>query len=145
VTVLEAVRAGWTWCGLDAAEVVATNPFGNVIVRAADGAYWRICPEELECKPIAGAAQALATLRGDPAFSADWEMGALASQAAQELGDPGPGRCFCLKMPGVLGGAYSMSNVGVITVVEHLEFTGSLAQQTHDLTDGTRVQFEIDD
>jgi hypothetical protein len=26
---------------------VLTNDFGNLIVRAADGAFWRICPERL--------------------------------------------------------------------------------------------------
>jgi hypothetical protein len=51
--VLNAIRESWSWIGLDASSIVATNDFGNVIVRAAGSSYWRICPEELSCKVIA--------------------------------------------------------------------------------------------
>jgi len=44
---LTTIRESWGWTGLAPAAVTATNPFGNVIVRATDRAYWRICPEEL--------------------------------------------------------------------------------------------------
>jgi hypothetical protein len=41
------------WRETDWPEVVATNAFGNVIVRATDGAFWRICPEEWSCEQVA--------------------------------------------------------------------------------------------
>jgi hypothetical protein len=37
---LDIIREAWGWIGLDPADVVATNSFGNLIVRATDGAYW---------------------------------------------------------------------------------------------------------
>ena len=51
--VLNAIRESWAWTGLDAAAIAVTNQFGNVIFRASDGAFWRICPEELSCEMLA--------------------------------------------------------------------------------------------
>lgn len=50
---LDVIRNSWGWTGLEPSAIVATNDFGNVIVRHADGSFWRICPEELSCKSIA--------------------------------------------------------------------------------------------
>ena len=50
---LNVIEHAWGWIGLEPAEVVEQNLFGNVVVRATDGEVWRICPEELSCAVIA--------------------------------------------------------------------------------------------
>ena len=142
---IDAVRIGWSWIGLDPVEIVAVNPFGNVIVRAVDGRFWRICPEELACTVIASDNEALTALRQNDAFARDWAMEAPAQMAKLRLGALEAGRCYCLKIPGVLGGAYEASNMGIIDLVQLIKFAGDLGQQIQDLPDGTKVRLDIVD
>ncbi len=107
--------------------------------------YWRICPEDLLCSLIADTAPQFAPLREDPEFQADWEMTRLTAEARAILGEPGEGRCFCLKVPAVLGGDYEIANIGQISLIELIGFSGDVAQQIDDLPDGTPVEFKIID
>jgi len=140
---LEVIREAWGWIGLEPVEVVATNSFGNLIVRAADGIYWRICPEELSCVPIARDADALAALLSEDEFQSDWEMSRLVELANQTLGPLLKDRCYCLKLPAVIGGSYEAANLGTITLRELISFSGDLAEQVKDVPDGDYIQIEI--
>jgi hypothetical protein len=88
---LDTIREAWGWIGLDPAEVVAENAFGNLIVRATGGAYWRICPEELSCERVARDAEEFAALFRREEFRTDWEMARLVEQAPGKA-RPAPGR-----------------------------------------------------
>jgi len=140
---LDTIRKAWRWIGLDPAEVVATNPFGNVIVRATDGAYWRICPEEWSCKQVARNADEFAALSSAEEFRTDWEMARLVDLAGKKLGPLRKGRCYCLKVPAVIGGKYEASNLGTITLKELTSFAGDMAEQIKDVPDGGEIQIEI--
>lgn len=140
---IETIRAAWKWTGLEPCEIVATNGFGNLIVRDVAGAFWRICPEELSCAVIASDASEYERLAVDPEFSADWEMAALVEAAIERLGQNPPERCFCLQIPAVLGGEYSPSNVGSIARQELIAFAGDLAEQIKDHADGSRLKLSI--
>lgn len=142
---LEIIRAAWSWTGLNPAEVLLANPFGNLIIRAADDTIWRITPEELRCEQIATSLAAFVDLQTTPAFQLDWQMVRLVQLARQKLGDPTPDRCFCLKIPAVLGGAYSAENVGTLTRDELIASSGDLAYQIRDLPDGEPVRFDVID
>ena len=142
-TMLHVIRRSWHWTGLDAAEVVAENDFGNVIVRAADGAYWRICPEDLSCRPIARDAGEYAGRCREPGFQRDWEMRALVDLARTLLGPATADRCYCLKLPAPLGGAYDASNLGMISRAELLSFAGDAAMQLQDVPDGSQVVLRL--
>ena len=139
---VEVIRAAWGWCGLEPAETLATNAFGNVIVRAADGAYWRIMPEEPSAERIAANRTELDDLRADDDFRLDWDMEALVDEARQALGPRGD-RCYCLKIPAILGGAYSGENMGLISHDELLGAAGSIAQQLDGMPDGAQVRLRI--
>lgn len=140
---LDTIRNAWGWIGLDPVEVVNTNFFGNVIVRAKNGTYWRICPEESSCTEVAASADAFANLMREDDFRTDWEMASLVASARQALGPLGPGRCYCLKIPAVVGGSYDVSNLGTISLVELISFSGDMALQIKDLPNGTRISFKI--
>jgi hypothetical protein len=140
---LDTVRQAWGWIGLDPVEVVATNLFGNLIVRAKDGAFWRICPEELSCKRIAENVDEFATISSGDEFRTDWEMSRLVELARQKLGPLSEGRCYCLKLPAVIGGSYEVSNLGTNSVLELIAFSGDLAEQIKDVPDGGEIQIEI--
>jgi hypothetical protein len=140
--VLTTIRESWGWTGLDPTAVTATNAFGNVLVRATDGAYWRICPEELSCEVVARDAAEFDALWANEDFQVDWQMTRLVELAQATLGPLDDERCYCLKLPAVLGGAYDAANFATITRRELLAFTGDVAEQIKDVPDGGSIKFE---
>jgi len=72
-------------------------------------------------------------------------MERLVGIATAALGAPSAERCFCLKTPGLLGGEYAITNVGLITIAELIAFSGDVASQIRDLPDGTKVKFKVVD
>lgn len=141
--ILGAIESAWSWTGLVPEEVLRTNAFGNTIVRASDGQIWRICPEELSCQVIAPSKSRYRELEGDPEFQTDWLMKRLIQVAERKLGPLSEGRCYCLKTPAVLGGAYDASNLGSNTLVELISFAGDVAEQIKDLPDGSQVELVV--
>ena len=145
IDLLETIGEAWGWLGLDPKELIASNAFGNVIVRGSDGRYWRICPEELAATCLASSDEELARVRADPEFVQDWEMAALVSLAETMVGPLSDGHRFCLKIPSVLGGAYAAENLGMISISELISFSGDLAKQIRDLPDGSKLRLNIVD
>lgn len=141
----EDICKAWGWKGIESAEVVAVNKFGNVIFTDQAGKYWRICPEELECKVIADSAASYEQVLNDPEFRQDWEMTRLVDIAEAKYGIQPVHRCFCLKMPGILGGAYELENIGTIRIGELIRFSGDVANQIKDLPPGSKIELKIVD
>ena len=138
---LKIVRESWGFTGLVPARILDTNAFGNVLVEDVRGQLWRICPEELSCEHVGTSMDELQALRS----STDWTMERLVVLATASLGTPAEGRCFCLKIPAVLGGKYEVENLGTIAVPELIAFSGDVASQIEGLPDGAQVEFKIVD
>ena len=140
---IDAVRKSWGWTGIDPAEIIRTSPFGNLLVRDRHDRVWRMTPEELGCYIVAETDAALKTLLSDPEFLRDWEMTCLVDLAASVLGDPGDDRCYCLKVPAVLGGSYQQDNLATITRHELIRASGTIARQVDGLPDGATVRLKV--
>jgi hypothetical protein len=143
--VLDVIRESWAFTGLEPRVVHGINAFGNVLVEGADGRYWRICPEDLSCDPVAESEEEFQRVRASPEFQADWRMERLVSLATSKFGSLPEGSCFCLKIPAVLGGAYDLKNVGTITIGELLATAGDIAFQIKDLPNGSKIRFRTVD
>src|SRR5262249_11965527 len=139
------VRRAWHFTDLVPSAVLDTNAFGNLLVEDTSGRIWRICPEELSCEIVADSRADLEQLRRTADFVQNWEMPRLVKLAQSSLGTPGPGRCYCLKVPAVIGGAYAVDNLGTIALSELIDVSGDVAFQIKDLPDGTRVEVRIVD
>ncbi|WP_307172527.1 T6SS immunity protein Tdi1 domain-containing protein [Massilia sp. 9096] len=109
---LDEVRNAWAWVGIEPVELIDANDFGNLILKDVRGQYWRLCPEDLCCEVVARCREELDRLSKDQDFLSDWYMRGLVDQAFQRLGALAPGRKYCLKIPGVLGGEYGGDNLG---------------------------------
>ena len=142
---IETIARSWSWLGVEPADVVAISDFGNVIFVDSSQRFWRISPEELSCKIIAGTPADYDALIRDEEFCADWQMTVLSEEAKQKYGEQPQGRCFCLKIPAVLGGEYHIDNVGTISVAELIGVAGEIARQIEVLPDGTAIEFEFAD
>lgn len=140
---IEHIERAWSWTGITPVKVVGENDFGNLMVRDNQDQYWRICPEDLYCKLIAEDRAALDALIQDDEFQEDWAMAALVEEAQTKVGPLDPGRKYCLKIPGLLGGEYGGSNLASISLVELIAVSGDIAFQIKDLPDGAQVRFRI--
>lgn len=138
-----AIVKGWSWAGCDPSEVIEVNCFGNVIFTDRLGCYWRIMPEEPSIRRIATDRSCYVVLRNDEEFDVDWRMEHLCEMAHSALGDLAPGSSYCLKMPAVLGHAYSVENMATIGTEELIEFSGEIARQIDGIPDGTPVTIVI--
>jgi len=137
------VARSWGWTGIQPLEVVSENDFGNLIVRDVQDQYWRVCPEDLYCKIVATDRTALDALRKDQEFQQDWNMDPLVEEARTNVGSLERGRKYCLKIPGLLGGAYAGHNLASISLIELIQSSGDVAFQLKDLPEGSQVQFRI--
>lgn len=140
---LKIINRAWSWIAPPAIEIIAVNDFGNIIFLTEQQGYWRICPEELSCEKIAADKTAFEQTWNSPDFSEDWNMTELVTLAKNTLGELTEGEKYCLKMPGVLGGAYEASNLGKIGIDKLIDFSGDLGRQVSGLEDGQRVAFEF--
>ena len=115
-TVIDLIQEVWGWSGIDPAEVVSVNAFGNLIVRDQGGAFWRICPEGVSCQVIADSADAYANLLEDEEFLCDWQMTPLVQEARIRIGPLREGESYCFKNLPVIGGEYGGENLSKISL-----------------------------
>ena len=83
---VDQINRYWGWTGLNSAEVVGRNEFGNFLVLDKDGTFWRICPKQLACDIVADTPAEFESLINDPEFNLDWQMSAIVEIARQKFG-----------------------------------------------------------
>ena len=140
---LGTIKNAWGWVGLAPAAVLEVNAFGNILVTALDGQVWRICPEELSADVVGASLAEFGKVRRQPEFVEDWNMTAMVDEARRTLGQLGEGWCYCLKIPGVLGGEYGGDNLATISLQELVGASGDLAKQVSELPDGAQVRLIV--
>jgi hypothetical protein len=143
MSLIDEIHQHWGWVGIEPVEVVGENDFGNLIIKDEDGKYWRLCPEDCYCKVIAASRAELDVLSIDQEFLQDWYMSSLVSLANDQCGPLAEGRKYCLKIPGVLGGAYGGENIATAPQVELVRFSGDIARQIEELPDGAQVKLRV--
>jgi hypothetical protein len=136
---LNSIAEGWSWKLGEPVEVVATNVFGNAIVKNKAGHYFRIMPEEWSCELIVGSAAELEKKRRSAEFTLDWEMKPIVAVAEKAHGPVADGQVYYLVVPGVLGGTYTEENIRKISLHEVLAYCGDMARQINDVPDGESV------
>ncbi|WP_435624760.1 T6SS immunity protein Tdi1 domain-containing protein [Flagellimonas sp.] len=140
---IEAINKAWNWKGINATEVVRVNDFGNVIFKTDKNEYWRICPEEISCEKIAESESMFNRLLVKSEFIQDWEMTRLVEIAKSQLGGLTKNEKYCLKVPAIIGGEYTKSNIGKVSFIELISFSGSLGYKIKDLKDGQKIKVNI--
>ena len=139
------IRDSWGWVGIDPVEIVSENDFGNLIIRDNNSTFWRLCPEDVYCEVIAKNSHELDELFKDQEFIVDWNMSTLVDAAQNSIGFLTEGRKYCLVIPGIFGGAYDVSNIKSVPLVELIRFSGDIGKQVRDLPDGQKIELKIID
>jgi hypothetical protein len=145
MNLVEEIRQSWSWLGLEPVEVIGENEFGNLILKDAEGKYWRLCPENCSCAIVAPDRQALDTLSANQEFLHDWYMRPLVELAREKCGPLLEGKKYCLKIPAVLGGEYGGDNLAMAPLVDLIRLSGDLAKQTNGLPDGEKIRLVVVD
>lgn len=145
MSIIQEIRESWGWVGINPVEIVGENDFGNLMIRDAEGKYWRLCPEDAYCEVVANTRDELVRLSSDQGVLEDWRMETLVEQARASFGELPEGAKYCLVIPGVLGGEYAISNIKTAPLVELVRFSGDVAKQIHDLPDGAEIQLRVVD
>jgi hypothetical protein len=144
-SVLDVLRASWSWVLSGALRVLAQNSFGNVLVELGDGSIWRVCPEDLDISKVAESEGGLAERWADPEFQADWTVESWVEAAESALGRLEEGQCYGFKIWPVLGGTYEVENMAIKSMLEWLAVSGDAARQIKDLPPGAQVRLDIRD
>lgn len=140
---LTEINNSWNWKGFNATEIIRTNEFGNVIFKTDKNDFWKLCPEEISCKKIANNKSEFNKISTESEFIEDWEMTNLVEVAKSELGKLESGQKYCLKLAAVIGGQYEKSNLGKISFLELIAFSGDLGYQIKDMKDGQKIKLDI--
>lgn len=114
-------------------------------MQSMDRCYWCLLPEELAFRKIADTEEEFTALWKDKDFLTDWHMESMVEIAEKSLGPLGNGRCYCFKIPTVLGGDYTAENLGTVALEELVSFSGDVAKQIKDLPDDATVRFRVVD
>jgi hypothetical protein len=142
-SLIEVLRANWSWAFSNPIRVIERNRFGNLLVQIGDGSIWRVCPEDLAASQVAPSEADLETVWADEEFQADWESEAWIDAAETALGRLGQGQCYGFKMWPVLGAPYDVENMVIKLMVDWLAASGDVGRQVKDLPDGTQVRFDV--
>ena len=142
--IVSAINKSWNWTNQIPKEILDINDFGNIIFKSEEGQVFRICPEELDFSLIANTVEEFKVLKKDKDFIIDWEMKTLIDFSNNHLGALKEDEKFCLKLAGVLGGKYEAENLGKISFLELISFSGNLAKQIKDLPDGAKIELNIE-
>ena len=143
MSIIQSITDSWSWVGIEPDEIVGENEFGNLIVKDTSQKYWRLCPEDVYCEVIAQNSAELDELSKSQDFLEDWYMETLVQQAKEKLGDLSGNHKYCLVIPGVLGGAYDLSNIKTAPLKEIIMFSGNVAKQVQDLPDGAQINLDV--
>ena len=140
---VETIRSAGGWIGLNPAEIVDINLFGNLIIKDAGGSFWRICHEELTCKQIATDVDKFTELWRNEDFQFDWKMTKLVELAEDKLGSLQKDECYCFKVSPVVGGSYDATNLAKISLKELIAFSGDFAEKIKNVPDGGQIKIKL--
>ena len=140
---VETIPNAWSWTGINPAEIVYINLFGNLIVKDVGGIFWRICPEGLTRLKIATDYNKFTELWRNENFQLDWKMAKMVEVAEKKLGPLQKDECYCFKLSPVVGGKYDAANLAKISLKELIAFSGDFAEQIKDVPDGGQVEIKF--
>jgi len=142
---IEAIRANWAWTGVEPERVTATSPFGHLIVRDIDGAFWHLDPEIRTLKRVVADERGLIAYMNDPEVRETWEARYHVGLARDKLGPAPPGRCYSFPIGALVEGDFTSRDFWLPPIAELIGVMGSIESQLRDVPDGQSVRFVVRD
>ena len=137
------VLASWSWLLPPKFTLWLVNRFADLFLVLPDGTVHML-------DVGAGTLTKLADSRDDFGAKVDeddnanqWLMIPLVDKMVATGTVLGPGQCYGFKTPLVLGGDYTVENVGPLPVWDYLGACGSIHEQLQDVPDGSQVVLKV--
>lgn len=131
----------WAWLVSGEFKVWIMNRFGDLFIVRRDGTVHMLDVGRGSLNQLAASRDDCARLLDEPGNADGWLMIPLVDQLQSSGVKLGPGQCYSYRNLPVLGGAYSVDNMQVVTIAHHYKAFGPIHEKIRDLPDGTNVIF----
>jgi hypothetical protein len=135
----------WAWLLPEEFTLWLVNRFGDLFLVPPDGSVHML---DVGAGTLTRVAKSRADFskKMDEADNAnEWLMIPLVDQCRAAGVHLKPSQCYGFKTPPVLGGDYSVENIGPLSITDYLGAYGSIHEQIHDLPDGAEVRLNFTD
>ncbi|MBL8551084.1 MAG: DUF1851 domain-containing protein [Hyphomonadaceae bacterium] len=129
--------AGWNDLLPPSFNIFLVNRFGDVIVVVPDGSVHILDVGAGLMPRIANDLEEFVRILPD--YASNWLLVPLADECDAAGLVLGEGEIYSWKRPPLLGGAYHVSNIGIVPLETHYRDMADIHRQTRDLPDGTPV------
>ena len=144
MSLLEALRDGWGWTGIDFAEIHRVSPMGHLLLTDRDGCFHYLDTELWTIEAV-GDVRAEAAHFAREKTQEVWQAVASVDAAREHLGGCPEGYVYSWKPHALIEGDYAYENLWICRLDELIRLTGDLARQTRDLPDGSQIRIRIVD
>ncbi len=135
--------SNWAWLLPETLTVWIMNRFGDLFVVLDDGTVHMLNVGCGSLKKVAESRDDFGVLLDEGDNANVWLMIPLVDELVASGMTLQPGQCYCFRQPPVLGGNYTLENVGMLPVHDYYAGYGSIHRQISDLPDGSQVVIEI--
>lgn len=137
------VLGGWSDLLPEVLTVWFVNRFGDLILVFEDGSVHFFDVGAAFVKRIADSREHFFELMDVDGNANNWLATPLVDECVAASLTLSEGRCYCFKIPPLLGGEYALENIGTISVAEHYSFLADLWRRARHLPDGKKVRIVV--
>lgn len=137
------VLAPWAWLLPPEFTLWMVNRFADLFLVLPDGTVHMLDVGAGTMSQLAASREDFITKLDEGNNANQWLMIALIDKLVAAGVLLGPGQCYGFKKPPVIGGDYTVENVGALALRDYLGAYGSLHEQLKDMPDGTSAVLRV--
>jgi hypothetical protein len=137
------VLSSWSWLLPSKFTLWLVNRFADLFLVLPDGSVHMLDVGAGTLRRIADSRDDFCTKLDEGENAKEWFMIPLVDKLAAAGIRLQPGDCYGFKMPPVLGGQYTVENVGLLPIGDYLGGYGSIHRQLLDVPDGAQVILNV--
>jgi hypothetical protein len=137
------VLSGWSWLLPSQFNLWLVNRFADLFMVLCDGSVHMLDVGIGTLTRIADSRDDFGAKIDEGDNANEWLMIPLVNELVAAGISLQPGQCYGFKFPPVLGGEYTVENVGPLPIWEYLGACGSIHEQLRDVPDGAQVTLNV--
>lgn len=137
--------AGWSWLIPSEFTLWLVNRLCDLFIVTADGAVHMLDVGGGTLTRLAASRDDFCRLIDEANNANEWLAIPLVDMLIAAGKSLRPGQCYGFKLPPVLGGQYTVENLGILSIPDYLGAYGSIHEQLRAVPDGAQVVIEVVD
>lgn len=134
------VLSGWSWLLPPEFTLWLVTRFADLFLVMPDGTVHMLDVGSGTLRRVADSRDDFCTKVDEDGNANDWFVIPLVHNLVAVGIDLLPGHCYGFKVPPVLGGQYTLENVGTLPIADYLGAYASIHEQLKEVPDGTEIQ-----